>query len=63
MRPSQRRQRGLDSLTSPEAVRSMCILVGEEIPSTIPASEKRLSRLLFAVRYVERRPATDTRKG
>lgn len=33
------------------------------MPDTIPASEKQLVRFLFAVRHVERRPATDTRRG
>lgn len=33
------------------------------MPDTIPASEKQLSRFLFAVRHVERRPATDTKRG
>jgi hypothetical protein len=33
------------------------------MPGTIPASEKQLSQFLFAVRHVERRPATDTKRG
>jgi hypothetical protein len=33
------------------------------MPDIIPASEKQLSRFLFAVRHVEPRPATDTRRG
>jgi len=33
------------------------------MPDTIPSSEKHLLRFLFAVRHVERRPATDTRRG
>jgi hypothetical protein len=33
------------------------------MPDIIPASEKQLSRFLFAVRHAERRPATDTRRG
>ena len=33
------------------------------MPDIIPASEKQLSRFLFAVRHVERRPATDTKRG
>jgi hypothetical protein len=33
------------------------------MPDIIPASEKQLSRFLFAVQHVERRPATDTKRG
>jgi hypothetical protein len=33
------------------------------MPDTIPSSEKQLVRFLFAVRHVERRPATDTKRG
>lgn len=33
------------------------------MPDIIPSSEKQLARFLFAVRHVERRPATDTKRG
>lgn len=33
------------------------------MPDLIPSSEKQLLRFLYAVRHVERRPATDTRRG
>jgi hypothetical protein len=33
------------------------------LPGVIPNSEKQLFRFLYAVRYVERRPATDTLRG
>lgn len=33
------------------------------MPEVIPSSEKHLRHFLFAVRHVERRPATDTKKG
>jgi hypothetical protein len=33
------------------------------MPGIIPNSEKELVRFLYAVRHVERRPATDTRRG
>ena len=33
------------------------------MPGVIPNSEKQLVRFLYAVRHVERRPATDTRRG
>lgn len=41
----------------------MCQLLYERMPDTIPSSEKQLVRFLFAVRHVERRPVTDTRRG
>jgi hypothetical protein len=33
------------------------------MPDIIPSSEKHLMRFLYAVRHVERRPATDTKSG
>lgn len=33
------------------------------MPDLIPSSEKHLLRFLYAVRHVERRPATDTKRG
>lgn len=63
MRATRRRHRELDPLASPEAVRSICQHLREQMPDTIPASEKHLERFLFAVRHVERRPATDTKRG
>lgn len=63
MRATRRRRRQLDTLASPEAVRLICRLLRERVPDIIPASEKQLMRFLFAVRHVERRPATDTRRG
>jgi hypothetical protein len=33
------------------------------MPGIIPNSERQLVRFLYAVRHVERRPATDTRRG
>jgi hypothetical protein len=33
------------------------------MPDLIPSSEKYLLRFLYAVRHVERRPATDTKRG
>ena len=63
MRATRRRHREPDSLASPEAIRSICDLLRDQLPSSIPASEKQLSRFLFAVRHVERRPASDTKRG
>src|SRR5437588_6915006 len=63
MRATRRRRRESDTLASPEAVRTICQLLRERMPDTIPSSEKQLTRFLFAVRHVERRPATDTKRG
>lgn len=63
MRATRRRQRVSDTLASPEAVRTICQLLRKRMPDTIPSSEKQLTRFLFAVRHVERRPATDTKRG
>lgn len=63
MRVTRRRSRTLDPLASPEAVRSVCLQFRERLPEVIPRSEKELLLFLYAVRHVERRPATDTRRG
>src|SRR5215210_6501080 len=63
MRAARRRQRTIDPLASPEAVRSICENLRARLPDLIPTSEKQLIRFLYAVRHVERRPATDTLRG
>lgn len=63
MRAARRRTRNPDLLASPEAVRSLLDRLRERLPGIIPNSEKQLRLLLYAVRHVERRPATDTRRG
>ena len=63
MRAARRRRRESDTLASPDAIRTICQLLRERMPDTIPSSERQLMRFLFAVRHVERRPATDTRRG
>jgi hypothetical protein len=63
MRAARRRRREPDALASPDAVRRICQFLRERLPDTIPASEKQLARFLFALRHVERRPATDTKRG
>lgn len=63
MRAARRRRRESDTLASPEAIRAVCRLLCERMPDTIPTPEKQLTRFLFAVRHVERRPATDTKRG
>lgn len=63
MRATRRRPRILDPFASPVAVRAVCHQLRERLPGIIPKSEKELLRFLYAVRHVERRPATDTRRG
>ena len=63
MRATRRRTRTLDPLASPEAVRGVCGRLRARMPDLIPTSEKQLVRFLYAVRHVERRLATDTKRG
>lgn len=63
MRATRRRQRRTDPLASPEAVRAVCEELRSRMLSIIPNSERHLIRFLYAVRHVERRPATDTKRG
>src|SRR5437868_4693104 len=63
MRAARRRSRILDPLADPSAIRALCESLRERLPDLIPTSEKQLMRFLYAVRHVERRPATDTNRG
>ena len=63
MRAARRRRRTLDPLACPGAVRSICDKLRARLPDCILTSEKQLMRFLYAVRHVERRPATDTLRG
>ena len=63
MRATRRRHRTIDPFASPNAVRLICHALRERLPDVIPKSEKELLRFLYAVRHVERRPVTDTRRG
>ena len=63
MRVTRRRQRMTDSLARPEAVRAVCEELCSRMSGVIPNSQKNLIRFLYAVRHVERRPATDTKRG
>lgn len=63
MRATRRRPRTPDPLATPEAVRAVCQALRAQMPDLIPSSEKHLLRFLYAVRHIERRPATDTKRG
>lgn len=63
MRATRRRQRRPDPLARPETVRAVCEELRSRMPGSIPNSERQLVRFLYAVRHVERHPATDTKRG
>ncbi len=63
MSATRRRHRTADPLASPTAVRAVCQLLRDRMSDVIPSSEKGLIRFLYAVRHVERRPTTDTKRG
>lgn len=63
MRARRRRTRRPNHLATPDGVRSVCRALRERCPALIPNSESQLLKLLEAVRHVERRPATDTKRG
>ncbi len=63
MRATRRRHRITDSFSSLDGVRYICQKLREQLPDIIPQQEKELLRFLYAVRHVERHPATDTRRG
>lgn len=63
MRATRRRYRSLNPFSSPDSVRHVCGQLRERLPDLIPKSEKEMIRFLYAVRHVERRPVTDTKRG
>jgi hypothetical protein len=63
MRAARRRSRKADPLASLAAVREVCQRLHARMPDLIPAQERQLLRFLYAVRHVERHPATDTKRG
>jgi hypothetical protein len=63
MRATRRRQRKTDFLASPEAVRRILGQLRGRLSFSIPEAEKDLIRFLYSIGYVERKMATDTRRG
>lgn len=63
MRATRRRQRKIDPLASPQAVRSIIEKLRSALPDLIPHKDKELVRLLRAARHAQRYPATDTKRG
>jgi hypothetical protein len=63
MKAARRRARTASPLASTEAVRAIYLQLRKLCPEIIPHSDKQLLLMLEAVRNVERRPATDTKRG
>jgi hypothetical protein len=63
MRATRRRTRTLSPFSSPESIRSVCVELRERCPEIIPRNDKQLYLMLEAVRNIERRPASDTKRG
>lgn len=63
MRATRRRTRTLSPLSSPERVRSVCLQLRERCGELIPRADRQLYLMLEAVRNVERRPVSDTKRG
>lgn len=63
MRSTRRRLRVHDPLATPFAVRSLCDQLSQRMVDVNLSSVKQLLKFLYAVRHVERRPATDTLRG
>lgn len=63
MRAARRRARSLSPFASVDGIRSVFVQLRERCPEVIPRTDKQLSLMLEAVRNVERRPATDTKRG
>jgi hypothetical protein len=63
VKSTRRRPRSTSPFASTDAVRSVCLQLHTLCPEIIPQSEKQLLLMLEAVRNIERRPVTDTKRG
>lgn len=63
MRATRRRVRTQSPVASPDGVRSVCLQLRERCREIIPRTDKQLYLMLEAVRNIERRPASDTKRG
>jgi len=63
VKATRRRQRKVDPLASPQAVRAIIERLRVVLPELIPHKDKELVRLLRAARHAQRYPASDTRRG
>lgn len=63
MRATRRRIRKPDPLASAIAVSRICERLRHRLPFHVPENQKEIIRLLYAIAYIERKPATDTKRG
>ena len=63
MPATRRRARQSPLLSTPASVLSICGELRTRCPEIIPRTDKQLLQMLEAVRNVERRPASDNRRG
>lgn len=63
MKATRRRARSISLFSSPDSVRAVCSQLRALCPELIPPSDNGLLLMLEAVRNVERRPVTDTKRG
>jgi hypothetical protein len=63
LRTTRRRARAISPFADPDSIRAVCRQVRERCPEIAPRSDRQFFLMLEAVRNVERRPATDTRRG
>src|SRR2546423_6401064 len=63
LRASRRRQRTIDPLARPDAIRAVLDQLREHLPEVIPQGEKQAVRMLNAVRNVERHSVIDINRG
>src|ERR1051325_2635217 len=63
MSSTRKRARKIDPLASPMGVRAVLDQLGKRCPEIIPNSERQLLKMLASVRHIERRQATDTKRG
>lgn len=59
----RRRQRQNDNLASPAAVRMILAELRERCPALSAFNDRKLRKLLLAVRHMETYPTTDTKRG
>ncbi|HEV2706170.1 MAG TPA: hypothetical protein VGV59_09615 [Pyrinomonadaceae bacterium] len=63
MRATRRRARSLSPFASTDNIRSVCVQLRERCGEIIPRTDRQLYLMLEAVRNIERRPASDTKRG
>ena len=63
LRANRRRSRTQSPFASPAGVLSICLQLRERCPEIIPRTDKQLYLMLESVRNIERRPASDTKRG